>query len=33
MSNIAWCGRRDGGMIFNPNDCEVAPPHTLVLGT
>jgi hypothetical protein len=26
--NTAWCGRRDGGMIFNPNDCEVAPPHT-----
>jgi len=25
------CGRGDGGMIFNPNDLEVAPPHTLPL--
>jgi len=25
IANIAWCGRRDGGMIFNPKDCEVAP--------
>jgi hypothetical protein len=31
ISNTAWCGRRDGGMIFNSNDLEVAPPHTLVL--
>jgi hypothetical protein len=30
-ANIAWCGRGDGGMIFNTNDLEVAPPHTLVL--
>jgi hypothetical protein len=22
------CGRRDGSMIFNPNDCEVAPPQS-----
>jgi hypothetical protein len=21
----------DGGMIFNPNNLEVAPPHTLAL--
>jgi hypothetical protein len=27
-ANTAWCGRRDGGMIFNSNDLEVAPPHT-----
>jgi hypothetical protein len=24
----AWCGRRGGSMIFIPNVCEVAPPHT-----
>jgi hypothetical protein len=27
-ANTAWCGRRDGGMIFNSNDLGVAPPHT-----
>jgi hypothetical protein len=27
-ANTAWCGRRDGSMIFIPNVCEVAPPHT-----
>jgi hypothetical protein len=28
LTNTAWCGRRDAGMILNPNDGEVAPPHT-----
>jgi hypothetical protein len=31
-ANTAWCGRRDDGMIFNPNDLEVAPPHTRGVG-
>jgi hypothetical protein len=31
LPNTAWCGRGDGGMIFNSNEFQVAPPHTLVL--
>jgi len=31
QANIGWCGRGDGGMIFNTNDLEVAPPHSPAL--
>jgi len=30
---MGWCGRGDGGMIFNSDDLEVAPPHKLALAT
>jgi hypothetical protein len=27
---IGRCGRGDGGMIFNTDVLDVAPPHTLM---
>ena len=31
VSNTGSCWRGDGGMIFNPNDFDVAAQHSLVL--